>query len=68
MKLISTYYKEDTSIKARAEVVEDNGIYVIHYYNGAGNLFRTEEFAGKSLQYVEDAAENWTLGIKLLNE
>lgn len=68
MKLISTFYKENISNKARAEVVEDNDDFVIHYYNAQGDLFRMENFSGKSLHYVEDAAENWTRGIKLLNE
>lgn len=68
MQLISTFYKEDADSRARAEVIDDNGLYVIHYYNAAGNLFRTQNFPGKSVRYVEDAAENWTLGIGLLNE
>lgn len=68
MKLVSTFYKEDVSAMARAEVIDQNGVYEIHYYNAAGNLFRTEPHAGRPLQYVEGLAENWTLGIKLLNE
>ena len=28
--------------------------------------FFEEEFPGKSVNYVEDAAENWALGIKKL--
>lgn len=68
MKLISTFYKENADTRARAEVVDDNGVYSVHYYNAAGNLFKTEQFAGKSLRYAEDAAENWTLEIGLLKE
>lgn len=64
--LISTYYKEDTS-GPRAEVVQEDYGYVIRYYDAAGHLFQTESFEGKSLHHVEDAAENWTLGIKVLN-
>lgn len=30
------------------------------------NVFFTEDFPGKSTRYVEDAAENWALGIKKL--
>lgn len=67
MKHISTYFKEGAELKSRAEVVVENGDYSIHYYNLNGQLFHTESFAGKSLQYVEDAAENWALGIKVLN-
>ena len=31
-------------------------------------LFFTEDFPQKSINYVEDAAENWALGIKKLGE
>jgi hypothetical protein len=31
-----------------------------------GNVFYTESFHGKSVHYVEDAAENWALGHKIL--
>jgi hypothetical protein len=68
MKLISTYYKEDTNSRARAEVIEENETFVVQYYNANGNLFRTERFVDKPLRYAEDAAENWALNIKLLNE
>lgn len=63
---ISTYYKESAG-GPRAEVYLEEAGYVIRYYDAAGNLFQTEEFPGKSLHYVEDAAENWTMGIKTLN-
>ena len=68
MKLVSTYYKEDTNSRARAEVVEENEMFVVHYYTANGDLFRTERFEDKPLRYAEDAAENWALNIKLLNE
>jgi hypothetical protein len=32
-----------------------------------GLIFHTEKFEGHSLHYVENAAENWALGIKVLN-
>jgi hypothetical protein len=69
MKQISTYFKEGTELKARAEVVfdSDNTVYNIEYYNLQGQIFHTESFPGKSVHYVEDAAENWALGIKVLN-
>lgn len=69
MKLISIYYKEENNSRARAEVIREDrdGGYSIHYYHATGDLFKTESYEGKSLQYVEDAAENWTLGIKVLN-
>ena len=41
--------------------------YDIHYYGPGGDLIKTENFAGKSIYYVQDAAENWIAGIKVLN-
>jgi len=67
MQLISTFYENNNS-RARAEVVKEDLGYLIHFHNANGDLFKTESFEGKSLRYVEDAAENWALGIKTLNE
>lgn len=67
MQHISSYFKEGSSQKARAEIVLDESGYNIHYYNINGDLFKSESFSGKSLRYVEDAAENWAMGIKVLN-
>ena len=39
----------------------------IDYYDDNGKQFFTEDFPGRSLRYVEDAAENWALGIKKLD-
>ena len=66
MQHISMFYNEDANPKHRAEVVNEDGIYSIRYYDPRGVLFKTESFEGKALNYVEDAAENWTLGIKVL--
>ncbi len=65
--LISTYFKEATNA-GRAEVLknEEGSYYYIDYYDAGGNKFFTEAFPGKSVQYVEDAAENWVSGIKML--
>ena len=64
--VISTYYSDEQQ-GARAEVVKQPDSYQIKYYDPMGDLFFTEDFAGKSVHYVEDAAENWALGIKQLN-
>ena len=37
------------------------------FVHSAIHLFFKEEFHNKSLLYLEDAAENWALGIKKLN-
>lgn len=43
-------------------------MFYIKYYDDHGRLFFTEDFPNKSMKYVEDAAENWALGIKKLEE
>lgn len=69
MKLISIYYKEENNSRARAEVIREDrdGKYSIHYYHANGDLFKTESFDGKSINYVENLAENWALNIQNLN-
>ncbi|OUU46319.1 MAG: hypothetical protein CBC12_11880 [Candidatus Puniceispirillum sp. TMED52] len=69
-KHLSTFYKEDSS-GPRAEIfANENDVIGIKYYMGIGTTepFKTEMFPGKHESYVESAAENWTLGIKILNE
>jgi hypothetical protein len=67
MPVISTFWKEDADGKAKADVVLNSDTYRIEYYDARGEHFRTEEFPGKSIFYVESAAENWAQGIKVLN-
>jgi len=63
---ISTYNATDG--RGRAEVHFDfkNELAYIIYFDDNGRQFFTEEFPNNSLPYVEDAAENWSLGIKKL--
>ena len=68
MTLVSTHFKEEAAGHAKAEIYQCNNGYSIRYIDPAGNLLKTEQHVGKSLHWVEDAAENWALGIKLLNE
>lgn len=67
-KLISTYYHET----ADGEFCQLHFNFKLEYaylkYYRNQKLFFTEEFPGKSIRYVEDAAENWALGLKKLNE
>lgn len=66
--LISTFY-ESNGKAGRAEVYKDSHLgYYIEFYRADGSLITTEYFTNHSIHYVEDAAENWALGIKLLNE
>lgn len=66
-KKISTYFADDG--RGRAEVHFDfkQELAYIKYFDDTGKLFFTEEFPKNSLAYVEDAAENWSLGIKQLD-
>jgi len=68
IRKISTVYSEHN--EGRCDVILDlkEEMFYIEYYDSNGKLFFTEEFPNKSMRYVEDAAENWALGIKKLAE
>jgi len=66
-KLVSRRIKVEEAGKAQALIYEDNNGWRIEYYDPRGTLMSTEMHQGKSLQWAEDAAENWALGIKVLN-
>lgn len=61
-ELISSFFKTRELV---AKVIHQDHMFVIEYYNN-GIKFHTEEYPNASVHYVEDAAENWTLGIKKL--
>ena len=63
---ISTYYSDEG--KGYAEVWMDfkEEIAFIKYFDDNETKFFEEEFPGRAIGYVEDAAENWALGIKKL--
>ena len=67
-KLISEYYREDKAVakiyRVITEMDGDHSYYSITYKDKDGVRLGTEDFKFKALRYVEDAAENWTLGIK----
>ena len=65
MRVLTEYISEQSNLMS-ARVCENNGAYFIEYVK-ASSVFKTETFPGKSVHYVEDAAENWALGIKTLN-
>ena len=60
---ISEYYKADGTFAQVRQNPETKEHYII-YFDERGNIFNTEKFPGKALNYVEDAAENYALGIK----
>lgn len=65
--LLSQYVKESPEGQYRAEIYDSPDGYHIEYYGPNGVRLKTEEFHGKSIHYVTDAAENWVSGIKTLN-
>jgi|TARA_Y100000294_G_scaffold7187_1_gene7047 hypothetical protein len=69
-KLMSEYYKDDGSVAKIYQVINgmdgEHSFFSITYKDAAGSRITHEDFKFKSLRYVEDAAENWTLGIKQL--
>jgi hypothetical protein len=68
IKDISTYWKDpDLKEKAIVKFDTEGDQFHIDYYDVSGNVFYTEPFLGKSSHFVEDAAENWALGIKKLD-
>ena len=68
IKEISIYYKNE-DLKERAVVRFDTETteFYVDYYDKNQNVFYTEFFEGKSVHFIEDAAENWALGIKKLD-
>ena len=67
-ELISTYYKKDDIYGSRAEVYRIKGkpfenTYSIAYFNSNNAMLRSKHFANSTLEYVENIAENWTLGV-----
>lgn len=63
-RVISDWIDENTGSKAVVKYNDREEMFLIDYYDAKGHKFFSEDFPNKSLQYVEDAAVNWTLGIK----
>ena len=67
-KKISTYYADDGRGYCEINVNYKEEMFYIKYFDDNRKLFFTEDFPNKSMRYVEDAAENWALGIKKLED
>ena len=67
MTVISTYFKEEGGFRAKAEVVKEESGYKMVVYDGNGEYVTEKAFPGKSVSYVESAAENWSMGFQVLN-
>ena len=67
VRTISEWETSDNRGKAVVKYSSLGEFFLIDYYDDEGHWFFCEEYADKSIHYVEDAAQNWTLGIKQLN-
>lgn len=63
---VNEFLGEKAGQQLRAEIYSDVDGYNIQYYVN-NSLQKQESFAGKSIHFVEDAANNWISGIKVLN-
>lgn len=63
--LISEYFNSDNTTTKAVVIKADGGYYIEYYIQNA--LAKSEFFENQSLQFVENAAENWALGVKPLN-
>ena len=61
--MLSEYYRDDGAV-AQVHKVRGQDAYFIIYTDDKGEVMNVENFQGKALGYVEDAAENFALGIK----
>jgi|15BtaG_2_1085339.scaffolds.fasta_scaffold09302_2 hypothetical protein len=64
-ELISEYYKTSGAMAKVYKMMQENDTYYsIAFFDKHKVKIATEDFRGKALCYVEDAAENFALGIK----
>lgn len=65
-RVISEFFAEDGKGKAIVFFSAREELFYVEYFDDVGHKFFTEEFPNKALNFVEDAAENWALGIRNL--
>jgi hypothetical protein len=65
-KHLSTYYSDLGEGKAEIWFDFKEELAFIKYLDDNDVMFFEESFPNNSISYVEDAAENWALGIKKL--
>jgi len=63
---ISTFYSDHGEGYAEVWMDFKEEVAFIKYFDDNDTKFFEEDFPNKSIRYVEDAAENWALGIKKL--
>lgn len=65
--LVNQFLGEKDGQQLRAEIYTAGPTgYTINYYIN-GQFIKEEAIMNHSIHYVEDAAENWIAGIKVLN-
>lgn len=65
-KFVNRFLGEKSGQSLKAEIYEVDGGYSIEYF--INDTFQTREtITGHNILFVEDAAENWINGIKVLN-
>jgi len=66
-KLMSEFYRDGGGVAKVYQVVNNlddrNNFYSITYKDASGTRTGTEDFPYKSLQYVNDVAEDWALQV-----
>ena len=67
VRTISEWETSDNRGKAVVKYSSIEEFLLIDYYDDKGHWFFCEEYPNKAITYVEDAAQNWVLGIKELN-
>ena len=67
---VSRYFKEDGSgsyVDLLFDSSEDFNCYVLCYYDADDNKLGEEYIKEHHVRFAEDAAENWALGIKVVD-
>ena len=66
---ISTYHHDNEKEYCEVHIdLKEELLYIKYYRNETAKLYHEEQYPNKTLRYVEDAAENWSLGIKKLDK
>ena len=65
---ISTYYSDVGKGYCEVHMNFKDEMAYIKYFDNNDKQFFVEDFPNQSLHYVKDAAENWCLGIKKLED
>ena len=67
-KKLSTHYPKEGKGWCEIHLDGKEEMLYINYYNEGGIRIKREDYPDKSMHYVSDAAENWCLGIKKLED